>query len=205
MVRGRIVRPLAAAALAAALAFAPAHAAPRLADVGGHIALGYSHLFTDQSPGGSLSTGVGIDVPIAPSLRAGIDVGYHLLGSRTLLQGSLTSGLDYSVFEALAMVHWTRAGRGPALTVSGGPGVFIAHADLASSPIGATFSNEAVGETRLGAAFGVTLARGSASPVRAGIEAGVRIVPITRAPSDASLPRRTETWSIATLRFALLY
>jgi hypothetical protein len=186
--------------LAAALLGAPvADAAPRLADVGGHLTLGYARLFAPggdagparETPGGSLSAGVGVDLPVSEGLRAGLDVGYHLLGSRTLVQGSLTSGLDYSVFEALAVVHW--APGGPPLRLTAGPGLFIVHADLASSPIGAAFSDLAVAETRLGAALGVALARRT-GVVRAGLEAGVRLVPLDG-----------ETWSLALVRLALQY
>src|SRR6185503_6902493 len=95
-----------AVALAALACGRQAVAAPKLADVGGHLQLGYAHVFADDAPGGSLSIGTGLDVPVATNLRAGLDVGYHLLGSRTLIQGSLSSGLDFSVFEALALVRW---------------------------------------------------------------------------------------------------
>lgn len=184
---------------AALLGAAGAQAAPRLADVGGHLTLGYSRLFVSQgesasmtreTPAGSLSAGIGLDLPVAGGLRAGVDVGYHLLGSRTLVQGSLSSGLDYSVFEALAVVHWTAGGP---LRLTAGPGLFIVHADLASSPIGAAFSDLAVSETRLGGAFGVTLATRT-GVVRAGLEAGARIVPL-----------EGETWTLALVRLALQY
>src|SRR5262245_24478128 len=76
---------------AIALAAGTATAGPKLADMRGHLVLGYAQLFTEDSPGGSLSAGAGVDLPVTGSLRAGIDVGYHLLGSRTLEQGSLSS------------------------------------------------------------------------------------------------------------------
>ena len=180
--------------LSAGTGASPACAAPRLADVRGHMALGYAHLFADQAPAGSLSAGAGFDVPIPGGLRAGLDVGYHLLGSRTLIQGSLSSGLDYSVFEALALVHWSPTAAGPLLVLSAGPGLFSAHADLASSPIGATFSHQAIGQTRVGAAAAITIAGPRSGPVSVGIETAARVVPL-----DAS------TWTIVTARLALRY
>lgn len=195
--------PLARSLVAAAallFAAAAAQAAPRLADVGGHLTLGYARLFVSQdesaslareTPAGSLSTGIGLDLPVAGGLRAGVDVGYHLLGSRTLVQGSLSSGLDYSVFEALAVLHW--APGGSPLRLTAGPGLFIVHADLASSPIGAAFSDLAVSETRLGGAVGVTLAPRTGA-VRVGLEAGARFVPL-----------EDETWTLALVRLALQY
>lgn len=192
-----------AAAILAVLLAAPAAAATRLADVGGHIQLGYAHVFTEDAPGGSLSAGAGLDVPVASRLRVGLDVGYHLLGSRTLIQGSLSSGLDYSVFEAIVLARWNRGGP---ITLTAGPGLFIAHADLASSPIGATFSSKAIGQTRFGVAFGAIAVRGH-GPVRAGIEAGARVVPLGRpaAAPPGSTDDKTRTWTVATLRLALLY
>src|SRR5512134_2294696 len=79
---------------------APGTAALRLADVRGHLAIGFAHVSssdTSATPSGSLSIGGGADLPVRPGLRAGVGVGYHLLGSRTLVQGTLTSGLDYSL------------------------------------------------------------------------------------------------------------
>ena len=114
----------------------PCPAALQLSDVNGHLAIGFTMLSasdTTDTPGGSLSIGGGADVPVTSRLRAGVDVGYHLLGSRTLEQGSLTSGLDYSVFEVLVLVHWTPTDRGPLLTISGGPGLFVAKAELAAT------------------------------------------------------------------------
>lgn len=195
MRRASVIALLALAALAAAAR--PAPAAPRLAEASGHLALGFSHLSTSDTsatPGGSLSFGGGVDVPIAPRLRAGVDVGYHLLGSRTLVQGSLTSGIDYSVFEALALLHWSPLERGPELVLSGGPGLFSVKAELAATSIGLAFSPQAVDETRAGGAISLTLARRRPAPVRAGIELGLRVVPLERT-----------TWTLASARIALLY
>jgi hypothetical protein len=184
---------LAIAATLMALA-GPSAARPRLADLRGHLLLGYAKLFAGEAPGGSLSIGAGVEHPLRGSLGVGLDVGYHLLGSRTLVQGTLSSGLDYSVFEALAQVHWATPGGGPQVVLSGGPGLFVARANLASSPIGAVFSSRAVEETRPGLALGAIVTQRRASPVRVGFEAGLRIVPLD-----------SDTWTLATARLAILY
>ena len=126
--------------------------------------------------------------------RAGVDFGYHLLGSRTLKQGSLSTGLDYSVVEALAQLHWSPGGGGSWVTLSGGPGLFMARATLGSSSVGASFSSEAVEQTRPGLALGVTASPSSAAPVRMGLHAGLRLIPL-----------ESGTWTIATARVAILY
>jgi hypothetical protein len=182
---------IAAVLLAAAM---PSAAGPRLADVRGHLVLGYAKLFAADAPGGSLSVGAGVDHPVGGGLRAGLDLGYHLLGSRTLVQGTLSSGLDYSVLEATAQLHWATGGGGPQIVLSGGPGLFVASANLASSPVGASFSRQAVEETRAGLALGATVTRRRAAPVRIGLEAGLRVVPLESA-----------TWTLATARLAILY
>ena len=190
--------PRFAPAIALLLAVAvPCAARPRLADLHGHMALGFAHLSssdTSATPGGSLSVGAGLDYPIARRLRAGVDVGYHLLGSRTLVQGSLSSGLDYSTFEALALLQWSASGGGPEVVVSAGPGFFLARASLAATAVGAAFSPQAIEQTRAGAALGVALTRRRVTPVRVGIEAGLRLVPL-----------ESTTWTLVTARVALRY
>ena len=187
---------LVAAALVVGVA-APCAARPRLADVRGHLAIGFAHVSssdTSATPAGSLSVGGGLDYPVGRGLRAGLDVGYHLLGSRTLVQGSLSSGIDYSLFEALALLHWS-PGRGQAqLVVSGGPGIFSARAALAATAVGAAFSPQAIEQTRAGLGLGVTLTRRRVAPVRVGLEAGLRIVPL-----------ESSTWTLVTARIAMLY
>ena len=175
----------------------PCSGALRFADVNGHLAIGFTRLSssdTTSTPGGSISIGGGLDVPLGDRLRAGLDLGYHLLGSRTLVQGTLTSGLDYSVFEMLALLHWTPLDRGPQLIVSGGPGLFIARASLAPTSVGATFSPQSIEQTRPGVALSLIATRRRASPVRVGIEVGLRIVPL-----------ESTTWTLASARIAMLY
>jgi hypothetical protein len=186
-----LILAIAAALIAAAV---PSAAGPRLADVRGHLLLGYAKLFASQAPGGSLSVGAGADLPVSGGLRAGLDLGYHLLGSQTLVQGTLSTGLDYSLFEALAQLHWAPGSGEPQVILAGGPGLFVARANLASSPVGASFSHHAIEESSPGFALSATVARRRLSPVRIGLEAGLRIVPL-----DA------ETWTLATARIAILY
>jgi hypothetical protein len=194
----RLGRTLALVGIAAGLAAAvPCSGGLRFGDVNGHAAIGFSRLFTSDTtatPGGSISIGGGIDYPVSPRLRAGIDVGYHLLGTRNLVQGTLASGLDYSVFEALALLHWTPLDSGPQLIVSGGPGLFSARASLAPTSVGATFTPQAVEQTRLGGALSLAVTRRRPAPVRVGLELGVRIIPL-----------EAITWTVASARIVMLY
>jgi hypothetical protein len=190
--RATLTRLLLAAMLL--VAAAPARAGVRLADVRGHVLVGYAKLFDTGAPGGSLSIGAGADHPVGDRFRVGFDIGYHLLGSRTLTEGSISTGLDYSVFEALAMLHWAPERHDPIFTLSGGPGLFVARAVLGASPVGASFSGSAIEQTHLGLALGATVARRGTAPVRLGLQAGVRVIPL-----DSS------TWTLATARVALLY
>jgi hypothetical protein len=183
-------------AIAALLCAAPPSAAMPLSDVRGHMTLGFSHVFTSDTsatPGGSLSFGTGFDIPVASRLRAGVDVGYHLLGSRTLVQGTLSSGIDYSVFEALALLRWTPR-EGGLITISAGPGLFVARAALAATSVGAAFRDQAIEDTRVGGAINVAAMRRKVTPVRVGLEAGVRFIPL-----------ESRTWTVASARIALAY
>ena len=175
----------------------PCAGALRLDEVQGHLAIGFGHLATSDTsatPTGSLSIGGGVDVPVARRLRAGIDAGYHLLGSRTLVQGTLSSGIDYSVFEALALLHWMPLDRGPQLIVSGGPGLFVARASLAASSVGAAFVSQTVDQTQLGGALSLSAIRRPPASVRIGIELGVRVVPLA-----------STTWTLASARVTMHY
>jgi hypothetical protein len=98
------------------------------------------------------------------------------------------------VFEALAQIHWATPGGGPQVVLSGGPGLFVSRANLASSPIGAVFSSQAVAETRPGLALGAIVTQRRARPVRIGFEAGLRVLPLD-----------SNTWTLATARLAILY
>src|SRR5947209_2370509 len=106
----RIILLAALLGLSASAVRAPA--AP-LSDLQGHLALGYAKLFATDAPGGSLSVGAGLDLPVSGPFRAGVDVGYHLLGTRTVERGSFFASVDYSVFEADLLAHWQPTGAGP--------------------------------------------------------------------------------------------
>lgn len=176
---------------------APNAAHARLADVRGHLAIGYGRVFssdTTDTPGGSLSMGAGLDYPIGAGLRAGVDIGYHSLGTVMLDQGSISTELDFSVLEALALVHWFPSAGGRRFVLSGGPGMFSARAILASSPVGAIFSRSAIDQWRAGAAVSASIVRRQASPVRVGLEAGARVVPLERF-----------TWTLAMARVVIHY
>jgi hypothetical protein len=188
---------LLASVLAAGLVASPATAGLEFSDVHGHMTLGFSHLFvsdTTNTPGGSVSFGAGADIPIHHRLRAGIDVGYHLLGSQTLDQGSLSSGIDYSLFEAIAFLHWSPLDHGPDLVISVGPGLFHTKAELAASSVGLAFTPYAVNETRVGGALFVTSLRRKPTPVRPGFVVGVRVIPLEGV-----------TWTVVSAGIALSY
>jgi hypothetical protein len=195
----RLVMTLARLACLGALTLllaAPADAAMR-----GHLSLGYGKLFItdsknedDEAPGGSLSVAAGLDFPLAGDFRIGGEVGFHLLGGRTLTEGSLVANIDYSVAELSALVHWEPHGLGPVARISAGPTLTSARADLSSSGGGITFSDFAVEEIAGGFATSVTLMQQKAAPVRAGVEIGAR----TSYLPDA-------TWIVATARLAIHY
>ena len=186
-----------AACLATGLAAGTATAGLKFSDVHGHMTLGFSHLIvsdTTNTPGGSVSFGAGADIPLHHRLRTGIDVGYHLLGSQTLVQGSLSSGIDYSLFEAIAFLHWMPLDHGPDLIVSVGPGLFHTKAELAASSVGLAFTPYAVNETKVGGALFVTALRRKPTPVRPGFELGVRVIPLEGV-----------TWTVVSAGIALSY
>jgi len=165
------------------------------AQFGGHVSLGYSHLFITDSPGGSLSVAGGMDYPVAPSLRLGADVGFALLGSRALEQDNQIANLDYSLFETALMLHWTPTSLGPIGRVSFGPSIVSAKAELATSGGGIEFTPFAVEEIAPGFAFDATILKvSSRSPVRAGLEFGVHAVFL-----------ENDTWTVANARLAIHY
>ncbi len=187
--------PVLVATFAIALgAAAPAHAlAP--AKFGGHLSLGYAHLFTTQSPGGSLSLAGGVDYPVSDDLRIGAEAGFDLLGSRSVDVGSQTANLDYTMFEAALLAHWKPAGLGPIGRISAGPALMSARAELSTAGGGLAFTGLAIEKVVPGAAFSVTLLKKrSKSPVLAGLELGVH---------SAFLPN--DTWTVVKLRLAIHY
>jgi len=166
-------------------------AAARFGEVGGHLSIGAAAwvtrvrfrcwpFTTDNFPlvtvwvaGSGISMAAGLDYPVAPSLRAGLDVGYDLLGSQTVQRGSLFASVDHSAFEAIAFLHWLPP-HGPVRRVSLGPAVFSAHGDLSVTGGGAAFSDLAVHETAGAVAAQITLMQAKPAPVKLGLELGGR-------------------------------
>lgn len=159
----------------------------------GHLGFGYTKLFTDDAPGGSMAVAAGLDLPVAPDLRAGIEAGVDLLGSTSVDRGSLFAELDYSVFEVLGLVHWTPPWRGPLGRVSLGPGLFKARADLNSAGP-AAFEDLPVLEWAPGLAATATLITRKDTKVSAGLELGTRWIAL----SD-------DDWILATARVVIHY
>jgi hypothetical protein len=185
----------------AALAPAPALAGDTpgwIAPLRGHLALGYAQLFATDSPGGSISFAGGIDAPLTANLRAGVELGFDLLGSRTarLETSTVAADLDYSAFGALAMLHWQPSFPGPLGRVSAGAGVFGAKAAL-SSVAAAQYEPLAVNDVAPGFAVTATLVQRRPSLVRVGFETGVRVILLSEGPDD--------TWTVAHARLAFHY
>ena len=153
---------------------ASAAAGVRWSEMGGHLSVGYGMLAIPDAPGGSMSMAAGFDVPVAPAFRVGADVGYDLLGSRTVQEGSYFASVDYSAFQAAVLLHWLPA-RGPVRRVSLGPALVGAHGDLSVTAGGAAFSDLAVHQTAGGVAAQVTLMPSRPAPVRLGLELGARV------------------------------
>jgi hypothetical protein len=186
--RCALISPL--LALVAVLGAAPSEAGMR-----GHLSLGYARLFdVEDAPGGSLSVAGGLDFPIRGNFLIGGEVGFHLLGGRTLKDGSLVANLDYSLTELALLVHWEPTTLGPVGRLTIGPVLTSARADLSSSGGGIAFSDLAVEDVAPGFAVAVTLMQKKAAPVRAGVELGART---SYVPDD--------TWVVATARLAIHY
>ena len=166
------------AALVALAAPASAGETPRwIAPLRGHLALGYAQLFLTDAPGGSISFAGGIDAPVAKDLRAGVEIGFDLLGSRTarLENSTVAADLDYSAFEALAMLHWQPSFPGPLGRLSAGAGVFGAKAAL-SSVAAAQYEHLAVDDVVGGFAATATFIQRRPALVRVGLETGARLL-----------------------------
>jgi hypothetical protein len=195
------------AALAVLLGAAPASAGLKLDSFRGHVALGYGVLVANRAPGGSLSFAAGIEYPVRPTLDTGIEIGSSLLGTRLIDSGSLGAEVDYSLFEVVAFARWTPP-VGP-FTIAAGPGAFHARADLtSSSPV--EFSDFALDKTRAGMAIDLTVIPRRRSPVRAGLELGLRTLwlPTLHPFSEVPVPTPTltnGTWTVVTARLAIHY
>ncbi len=182
-------------AAAPGVAAADADADGRLQRFEGHLSVGYAKLGIAHAPGGSISMAAGVDYPVAPALRAGVDVGYDLLGTRNAESGSLLASVDYSAFLAVAYLHWQPEHLGPLGRVSVGPGLMNAHGDISTvGGGGAAFDSLSVSETAFALAADVTLISRRPSPVRIGLDLGVRVGYL-----------RHEDWTIGCARVTIHY
>ena len=184
----------ATALLALALALPRGAGAGAIQVVQGHLSLGYAQLFIADAPGGNLSITGGVDFPIARRLRAGIDLGYSLLGSRAVERGSLSTNVNYSALQGVAFAHWIPERLGPVGRISLGPALVNAHADLTSAAGGAGFSDLAVFETAPGVAVEVSFISRKPSPVRVGLQLGYLAVFLN-----------DEDWSLGSARITIHY
>ena len=172
---------------------APASAVARFGELAGHLSIGYAKLVTTDAPGGSISMGAGLDYPLARTLRAGLDLGYDLLGSRTVQRGSLFGAVDYGAFGVTAFLHWLPQ-RGPVRRVSLGPALVSAHGDLSVTGGGAGFGDLAVHESAGAVAAQITLMPAKPAPVKLGLELGGRL---------AFLPG--DDWTLLSVRATVHY
>jgi hypothetical protein len=186
-----------ALALAAAVTlFAPGEAAAdmHLAEWRGHLSVGYAHLFSDSlAPAGSISVAGGVDYPLNASLRLGPVIGMALLGTHDVTRGSVTAGLEYSLFDAALQLHWLPRS-GPITRVSLGPGLAIARSALQVGGGGAGFLDLAVDETDPEVALDLSMLPRRQKVVAVGIEAGMRFVPVQRV-----------NWWVSTIRLTVHY
>jgi hypothetical protein len=160
----------------------------------GHVTFGFARVFSDSlAPNGSLSVGAGIDFPIGSVWRLGPALSFNLLGSSTVTRGSVTAGLDYSLFEAALLATWLPP-RGPFARLSFGPGVASPKADLSVAGGGAGFRDLTVGEVKPEMALEATLMSRHMPVVAVGAEIGARIVPSSQG-----------TWTLLTARLAIHY
>jgi hypothetical protein len=191
-----MIRKTMLVALLAALACLlprPGHALG-VADLDGHLSIGYARLLVADAPGGSMSFAGGVDAPLPGPFRVGVDVGYSLLGSRTVERGSLAASLDYNLFEAVLFGHWFPSRLGPVERVSFGPALLSARAELSTSGVGASFSDLPVEDVAGGLALDVTLMKRAPAPVRVGLELGGRIGFVER-----------QNWTLVNARVAFHY
>jgi hypothetical protein len=170
-----------------------ASAAARFGEVGGHLSIGYAKLVTADAPGGSISMGAGLDYPLARALRAGLDLGYDLLGSRTFPRDGNFAAVDYSAFEVTAFLHWLPE-RGPVRRVSLGPALVNAHGVLSVTSGGAGFSDLAVHESVGAIAAQITLMPARPAPVKLGLELGGRLAFMAR-----------DDWTLLSVRATVHY
>jgi len=178
--------------LALGLAAAPARAGMRLDAWKGHIAFGYAKVVSDTlAPAGSMSVAAGVDYPLAPQWRLGPSLSFNLLGSSTVTRGSITAGLDYSLFEtALLLTYLPQSG--PVARWSMGPGVASPRSELSLAGGGAGFRDLPVGEIQPEWALDATIMSRHAKFVAVGAELGARLIPVSKG-----------AWTLLTARLAI--
>jgi hypothetical protein len=181
-------------ALLALAVAAPARAGMALDLWRGHVGIGFAGVVSDSlAPGGSLSVSAGVDYPLAASWRVGPTVSFNLLGSSNVTRGSIRAGLDYSMFEAAALVTYLPA-HGPVSRWSFGPGVASPRAELSIAAGGAGFTDLTVGEIKPEFALDATLMPRHMPVVAVGGEFGTRLVPTSQG-----------LWALFTARLAIHY
>ncbi len=179
------------ALLGAALA-APASAGMRLDEWKGRLSVGYARVFSDTlAPAGSISAAIGLEYPVAKRWRVGPAAAFNLLGSSIVRRGSVTAGLDYSMFDAALLATYLPA-RGPFGRLSIGPGIASARAELAVAGGGALFRDLPVGEVKPCLAAEATLMSKKPGILAVGAELGLRVVPVEQG-----------TWTLLTTRLAV--
>jgi hypothetical protein len=134
-----------------------------------------------------------VDYPLSPSLRLGPVIGMAILGTHDETRGSVTAGLEYSLFDAALQLHWLPRS-GPITRVSLGPGVAIARTALQVGGGGAGFLDLAVDETDPEVALDLSMLPRKHKVVAVGLEAGVRYVPVERV-----------NWWVTTIRLTIHY
>jgi hypothetical protein len=190
-ISSRSLRVVACAAMLAVLASSRAHAAT-LADMHGHLGLGYAKLMNQGAPGGSLGIGAGVEMAVVSNLDLGAELGFDLLGGSTEERGSVSADLDYSLIEGLLLLHWLPS-RGPFNRVSFGPGIFHARAGLTTGAP-AMFQDLPVDETAPGMGVGLEFGPKGRRTVKAGVEVASRMVWMEH-----------QTWTVGLARLVVHY
>jgi len=163
-----------------------------LADLRGHLGLGYAKLMNQGAPAGSLAIGAGVEMAVVSDLDLGVELGFDLLGGNTEERGSVSADVDYSLIEGLLLLHWAPA-RGPFNRVSLGPGVFHARAALTTGAP-AMFQDLPVDETAPGMGVGLEFGPKGQKLVKAGVELAARTAWL-----------ENQTWTVGLARLTVHY
>ena len=181
--------------LAGALTGAPgaARANMRVEPWRGHISIGYAHVFSDSlAPPGSISFGAGLDYPLTPNWRVGPAMSFSMLGSSTVVRGSIPAAIDYNLFEAALLFTHLNA-HGPVARWSVGPGLGSPRASISVAAGGLGFRDLTLSGVRPELAADITFISRHKPIVAVGAELAARVIPI---PSHA-------TWTQLSARLAI--